>query len=96
MNDTSFFFNVSEWASAPAPLEVVTTDVILALCGRWDVQVVFCAVIGLVLSLLTMFYFVRWRKRISTDTFKFFLDKFLLTMIAMLFAIIIVRTLRMG
>lgn len=80
---------------APVVKEITTED-LLALCGSWDAQALYSAVAALVLVMLSMYYFLRWRKHIGTDTLRAVLDKFLLTMAALLIVIVIVRLLRAG
>lgn len=98
---------VGNWTRSPVvPIQdhTVTTQMLRDLCAQMDAQAFGVAITGLVLSIITLFYFGRiryWIRRQSemgcAPTWLVpFLDKFLLTGIAMCFVILIVRMMRAG
>ena len=99
MNITNFSIDLSDTAAGHAyeghQYEVLTTQEILELCGAMDANALFAGGAGIFLSLVTLFYLRRWRHKIKPDG-RNFIDKGLLTMIAMLFVIMIVRIARAG
>lgn len=98
INITGLALNFTQPGMTP-PKEI-TTDVLLEVCKQMDDQVYMAAIGGMILSILAIVYFGRVRRKLQKDHPESiaipFLDKFLLTMIAMCFVIIIVRLLRAG
>lgn len=86
------------------PPNKITTEYLIELCGKMDNQALYSAITGLCLAILALFYFGRikpWliHKELQGDLptwFIPFMDKLLLTGIAMCFVVIIVRILRAG
>lgn len=77
--------------------QVITTDILRALCKSMDDQAYHTAIAGFILSLVAIIYFGRIREyflKKQQEKVVHFSDKFLLTLIALCFAIIIVRMLR--
>lgn len=74
---------------------VLTTQDVLELCGAMDGNALLAAGIGLVVTLLYLFYVRRWRAGIK-ESQRVFLDKALLTLIALMFVTVIVRIARAG
>jgi hypothetical protein len=91
----SFYWNDSVQPGVVDPV-VVTTQKLLELCGRMDVQALWAGWAGLVLSIALLFWHGRIKERVRDEYTRRFIDKFLHTLIAMCFVIIIVRLLRAG
>lgn len=98
-------WNISELAinfttPGAAPPEVITTNTLLAVCRQMDNQAYMAAVGGLVLSIVAIVYFGRFRRKLlekkENENVVAFADKFLLTVISMCFVIIVVRLVRAG
>lgn len=93
INGSVLNFTISEpIQSAP---RVITTEDLLAVCGSMDAQILWAAILGLVLALGTLVYLRRLRSRLGASE-QLFADKLLLAMIAMAFVVVIVKVVRGG
>lgn len=74
--------------------EVFGWERVLEICGSWDTQALVVAWLGLFLTGVYMFYWLRWRERVGEDNVRYFLDKFGFTLLMLCWVIVIVRMLR--
>lgn len=98
MNQTWFIagYNATQPLMKP---EITTTEMLQELCREMDDQAFYTAIAGFVISLLSLFYYSRWRPKLEKSEnpwLRPFMDKLLQAGTALMFAVIIVRLLRAG
>lgn len=97
MNNTNLTIDLGAAAHAfeGAQDNTLTTEDILEICGAFDTNALFAAIIGATIALTYLFYVRRWRGKMSEKNQEI-ADKAAMTSIALLFVVIVVRLLRSG
>lgn len=81
-----------EWAAQQDPISIKTAELV-RFCGEFSTQIKTAAIIGLLLTIIALFYFGRWRPAVlsSLGDKAVWIDKALIIGIGMCFAVIITR-----